>query len=76
MSKMFLSSLIEEIILQLKFLASKAILNYVGCQLAKIVVVNLKNINVISWNQVNNNIFDTIWQKITEINEINFCKMS
>lgn len=45
---MFLSSLIEEILIQLKFLASKAFLNYVGCQLAKVVIINLKNINVIS----------------------------
>lgn len=46
--KMFLSSLIDEILLQIKFLASKAILNYVGCQLARVVIVNLKNINVIN----------------------------
>lgn len=50
-SKMFLSSLIEEIFLQIKFLASKALLNYVGCQLAKVVIVNLKNINVILWGE-------------------------
>lgn len=45
---MFSSSLIEEILLQVKFLASKFILNYVGCQLAKVVLINLKNINVLS----------------------------
>lgn len=44
---MFLSSLIDEIIVQLKFLASKSILNYVGCHLAKIVLINLKNIELI-----------------------------
>lgn len=47
-SKMILSSLVDEILLQLKFLASKAVLNYIGCQLARLVIINLKNINVIS----------------------------
>lgn len=45
---MFLSSLIDEIIMQIKFFVSKAVLNYVGCQLAKAVIVNLKNINIIN----------------------------
>lgn len=45
--KMFLSSLIEEIFIQIKFLASKAVLNYVGCQLANVVIINLKNINIL-----------------------------
>lgn len=45
---MILSSLVDEILLQLKFLASKAVLNYIGCQLARLVIINLKNnINLI-----------------------------
>lgn len=45
---MFLSSLFEEILVQIKFFASKTVLNYVGCQIAKILIINLKNIKVIS----------------------------
>lgn len=45
---MFLSSLLEEIFTQIKFLASKAVLNYVGCQLARLVLINLKNIRLMN----------------------------
>lgn len=62
---MFLSSLIEEILLQIKFLASKAILNYVGCQLAKVVIINLKNINVINWGE-----WALIWHLVDGRNQV------
>lgn len=71
--KMFLSSLIDEIILQLKFLASKAVLNYVGCQIARIVIINLKNINVINWGKYILENYDTLRLYITrEIEKIFF----